>query len=166
MRAFEARLADPPAGPAAQPRSRGLYLGTSSYEIVDRVQAPVVIRASKDARKISARWTIAAKCRRGPRELVVNLTPPTRVGAGGAFSRKERFLVRFTDALVRYRASFAGRFAGDGATGTLRMRARIYNRSGKRLRSRCDSGTRTWNATLAATAPAPTPLTMTSDQGD
>ena len=65
--------------PPPQPRSRGLYLGTSSYEVVDRLQAPVVMRASKDARKVAARWTIAAKCRRGPRELFVNLTPPTRV---------------------------------------------------------------------------------------
>jgi hypothetical protein len=89
-RAFEARLAGAPAGAAAQPRSRGLYLGTSSYEIVDRLQAPVVIRAIKDARKLSARWTIAAKCRRGPREMLANLTPPTRVRPDGAFSRNER----------------------------------------------------------------------------
>ena len=186
-RAFEARLATPPAGAAAQPRARGLYLGTSSYEVVDRLQAPVVIRASQDARKVTARWTIAAKCRRGPRELFVNLTPPTRVRADGSFGRSERFAVRYVDALVRYRTRFAGRFAGEGASGTLRLRARVFNRSGKKLRTRCDSGTRTWNVALGgagAPAPAPTPtpttptgeprqpvpgawsLRMTSDAGD
>ena len=164
-RAFEARLAAPPAGAATQPRSRGLYLGTSSYEVVDRLQAPVVLRASKDARKVTARWTIAAKCRRGPRELFVNLTPPTRVRADGSFGRSERFTVRYTDALVRYRARFGGRFAGDGATGTLRLRARVFNRSGKRLRTRCDSGTRTWNAASApaGATPAPAPTTGTGN---
>ncbi len=186
-RAFEARLATPPAGAAAQPRSRGLYLGTSSYEIVDRLQAPVVIRASQDARKVTARWTIAAKCRRGQRELFVNLTPPTRVRTDGSFGRSERFAVRYVDALVRYRTRFAGRFAGEGASGSLRLRARVFSRSGKTLRTRCDSGTRTWNVAPAgtgATAPAPTPapttptgeprqpvpgawsLRMTSDAGD
>ena len=185
-RAFEARLATAPTGAAAQPRSRGLYLGTSSYEIVDRLQAPVVIRASKDARKVTARWTIAAKCRRGPRERFVNLTPPTRVRADGSFGRSERFAVRYVNALVRYRTRFSGRFAGEGASGTLRLRARVYSRSGKKLRTRCDSGTRTWNVAPAgagapAPAPAPTPTTpgeprqpvpgawslrMTSDAGD
>jgi hypothetical protein len=191
-RAFEAKLAGPPAGAGARPRSRGLYVGTSSYEVVDRLQAPVVMRASKDARKVTARWTIAATCRRGGRERIVNLTPPTRVRADGRFSRKERYLVRYLDATVRYRASFAGRFAGDGATGTLRLRARVYNRSGTRLRTRCDSGTRTWSTSRvtapvtvtpapgSSPAPAPTPtpgepreavpgawsLTMTSDPGD
>ena len=83
---------------------------------------------------------------------------------------------------------FSGRFSGEGVTGTLRMRARRYDRSGKRLRSRCDSGKRAWSAAIAkplapagapAPAPAPTPapepgspvpgewsLKMTSDAGD
>ena len=120
----------------------------------------MVIRASKDAHKVTARWTIAAKCRRGPRELFVNLTPPTRVRADGSFGRNERFAVRYVDALVRYRTRFAGRFAGEGASGTLRLRARVFNRSGKKLRTRCDSWTRTWNVALGgagAPAPAPTP---------
>jgi len=154
-RPFTARLAAAPGGAPAQPLPRGLYVGTSSYEIVDRLQAPVVIRASKDARKVSARWTIAAKCRRGPRQLLVNLTPPTRVRADGSLARSERFAVRYTDALVRYRTRFAGRFRADGATGTLRLRARVFTRGGKRLRTRCDSGTRTWNAAFADDTPTP-----------
>jgi hypothetical protein len=191
VRAFEARLAGPAAGAAAQPRSRGLYAGTSTYEVVDRLQAPVLLRASKDARKVTARWTIGAKCRRGPRVLISNLSPPTRVRSSGVFVRDERFRVRCLDATIRYRATIAGRFAGDGASGTLRLRARLYSRSGGRLRTRCDSGTRRWNAALvtapavppATTAPPPTAtptppgepheavpgawsLTMTSDPGD
>ena len=188
-RAFEARVAGPAAGAAAQPRPNGVYLGTSSYEIVDHLQAPVILRAGKSGRRVAARWSIAAKCRRGPRQQFVNLTPLTRVRADGAFARNERFLVRYQDALIRYRASFDGHFAGEGASGTLRLRARVYDRRGKRLRTRCDSGRRTWNATLggtAAPAPAPAPaptsptptgepkqpvvgawsLTMTSDAGD
>jgi hypothetical protein len=188
-RVFDARLAAPPAAVPAQPQSRGLYAGTSSYEVVDRLQAPVVLRATKDARKVAARWTIGAECRRGPRQRFVNHPPPTRVGPDGAFARSERFTVLYRDARVRYRARIAGRFAGDGAGGTLRLRARVYNRRGKHLRTRCDSGTRTWNVArvdpAASPAPAPAPtatqpapdvekqpaigpwsLTMTSDQGD
>lgn len=148
-RPFEAHAAGPPAGGPARPEPRGLYAGTSTYQIVDRLQAPVILRASNDARKVAARWTIGAKCRRGPRQQFVNLTPASRVRADGTFGRTERFSVRSTDALVRYRASFAGRFATEGATGTLRLRARVYNRRGTRLRTRCDSGRRTWNAATA-----------------
>ena len=188
-RAFEARVAGAPAAGPAQPHPRGSYAGTSSYEIVDGITAPVILRATKDARKVTARWTMAAKCRRGPRESFVNLTPAATVGPNGGFARKERFSVRYADALVRYRTSFAGHFRTDGATGTLRLRARVYNRRGTKLRTRCDSGVRTWNAAPAAvaagggTAPAgggttPTPfpapsalpassgVSMTSDPGD
>ena len=48
--------------------------------------------------------------------------------------------------VTSYRASFAGRIATDGAAGTLRLRTREYNRRGTKLLTRCDSGTRTWNA--------------------
>jgi hypothetical protein len=47
--------------------------------------------------------------------------------------------------LIRYRASFGGRFATDGATGTQRLRTREFNRRGK-LTARCDPGTRVLNA--------------------
>ena len=170
-RAFEARVAGAPAGGPARPQPRGFYAGTSSYEIVDGIPAPVMLRATKDARKVTARWTMAAKCRRGPRESFVNLTPAARVGTNGGFARKERFSVRYADALVRYRTTFAGRLRTDGATGTLRLRARVYNRGGTKLRTRCDSGVRTWNAAPAAaggaapaaggTAPTPTPAPST-----
>jgi len=145
-RPFEARSPGAPAGGPAHPQPRGFYAGTSSYVIADGMLAPVALRASADAGKVTARWTIAAPCRRGPREHFANLSPASRVRADGSFARSERFTVRYADALVRYRARFAGRFAGTGATGTLRLRARVYNRRGTRLRTRCDSGTRTWNA--------------------
>ena len=122
----------------------------------------------------------------------MNFTPSMRIGAKGGFSRAERFAVRYTDALVRYRVRFAGRVSGEGAAGTLRLRARIFNRSGSRLLTRCDSRTREWTAGLLRTitpapggaapapgtpSPAPTPepartipgawsLNMTSDSGD
>ena len=147
---FEARLATPPAGAAAQPRSRGLYLGTSSYEVVDRLQAPVVSarqqerpqghRALDDRREVPPR---PARAVRQPHAA------DAASRADGTFGRSERFAVRYADALVRYRTRFAGRFAGEGASGTLRLRARVFNRSGKQLRTRCDSGTRTWNAAFA-----------------
>jgi hypothetical protein len=145
-RPFEVRFAGPPAGGPAQAVPRGFYAGTSSYEIFDRMQAPVILRASKNGRKIAAQWTIGGKCGRGPREHFRNFTPAMRVRPDGTFSRKERFSVRYSDVLVRYRPSFAGRLASDGATGTLRLRTSVYNRRGTKLRTRCDSGTRTWNA--------------------
>jgi hypothetical protein len=186
-RAFEVRFAGPPAGGPAKPLSRAFYAGTSSYEIFDRIQAPVTLRVTKDAKKVAGQWTIAAKCGRGA-STFVNFSPPMRLRANGSFSSRERFSIRYTDGVIRYRASFAGRFATDGATGTLRLRTREFNRRGKRT-PRCDSGTRRWNAAPPPTATAPsgggttpTPapsgtqahsplpassgVSMTSDEGD
>ena len=78
-RAFEVRFAGPPAGAPAQPLPRAFYAGTSSYEIFDRIQAPVILRATKDAKKVAARWTIAAKC--GQRGVAVRQLQPGDEGA-------------------------------------------------------------------------------------
>jgi hypothetical protein len=56
--------------------------------------------------------------------------------------------VRFSDAVVRYRVRFGGRFVGDGVAGRLRMRARVFDRRG-RLETRCDTGVRRWRARVA-----------------
>ena len=149
VRAFTVKLPVAPAGGPAQPQPRAFYVGTSDYEIFDRIQSPVTLRASTDGRRVAAQWTAATKCGRGAIDTFVNFTPATRVRPDGTFSRSERFSVRYADALIRYRASFSGRIRSDGATGTLRLRTRVYNRSGSKLRTRCDSGGRTWIANPA-----------------
>jgi hypothetical protein len=152
-RAWQARAGTVPSAPYARPVGGGTYFGTTSQPLVDGLPGAVVVRVTRDGRKVAARWTAAARCDRGPRELLVNFTPPT-ARSGSRFARTERFTRRFSDALVRYRASFAGRFQANGASGTLRLRARVFDRAGRRLRARCDSGARAWSAT-AMTPPAP-----------
>jgi hypothetical protein len=113
-----------------------------------------VLRTTRDGRKVAARWNAIARCGRGPRERLVNFTPATRIGTAGGFLRKERFTVRYTDAVVRYRVRFGGRFLADGASGRLRMRAAVMDRR-RRVLTRCDTGTRNWHALPAETTPAP-----------
>jgi hypothetical protein len=110
--------------------------------------APVLLRVAPNSKKVFARWTVRARCGHGPTDRFANLTPPTTVSAGGAFHRTERFSQRFTDALVRYRARSAGQFTSDGARGTLRVRARVYDRTGRHLQTRCDTRTRASHALL------------------
>ena len=50
--------------------------------------------------------------------------------------------------MIRYRVRFAGRFSGEASNGVLRLRARIFNRTGRRLLTRCDTGARSWSAAL------------------
>jgi hypothetical protein len=152
-RRFEARVGGPPAGPPAAARPAAAYVGMSDIGIGDGLPAPVVLRTTRDGRKVAARWNALARCGRGPRERLVNFTPATRIGAAGGFLRKERFRVRYSDAVVRYRVRFGGRFFADGAAGRLRMRARVMDRRG-RLLTRCDTGTRRWHA-LAGEAAGP-----------
>ena len=115
----------------------------------------MVLRTTRDGAKVAARWNAIARCRRGPSERLGNFTPATRVRPDGSFERRERFSVRYADALVRYRVRFAGRFQADGAQGELRMRARVFDRRGRRLRTRCDTRRRRWQALAAETAPVP-----------
>ena len=194
-RRFSARVAAPAPAGAPRPPARAAFGGLSTIAVADGLRAPVILKATSSGRRIAARWTALARCGRGPRAELVNFTPSMRVGPRGGFSRAERFAVRYTDALVRYRVRFAGRISGEGAAGTLRMRARVFTRSGGRLLTRCDTRTRRWTAGLLRTlppapgstppppagaptpspTPAPTPrtpipgewsLNMTSDPGD
>jgi hypothetical protein len=190
-RRFRALIGAAPAGPAAQPAPGRAYFGLNDLRIADGLRGPVLLRVGRDGKKTAARWTATAPCTRGPRELLVNFTPATRVAPDGSFRRRERFSQRFTDALVRYSVFFGGGFTSDGAAGTLRLRARVYDRRGSRLITHCDSGVRRWTALradLVASRPpggpvaglpapgTPTPpqwinaaswsLNMTSDPGD
>ena len=148
-RPFTVKLPVAPAGGPAAPGARAFHAGTSDYEIFDHIQSPVILRASKDRNQIAGQWTTSIKCGRGPTASFVNFSPAMRVKPDGTFSRKERFSVQYGTELVRYRASFSGRIRTDGATGTLRLRTRVYNRSGTKLRTKCDSGGRTWIANPA-----------------
>jgi len=149
-RRFQARVGAPPAGAPAAARPAAAYLGMSEIGI-GGMPAPVVLRTSRDGRKVAARWNALARCGRGPRERLVNFTPATRVGAVGGFLRRERFTVRYSDAVVRYRVRFGGRFLADGASGRLRMRAVVMDRR-RRVLTRCDTGTRGWHALAEETA--------------
>ena len=66
---------------------------------------------------------------------MTNLPPPTRIGAAGAFDRRERYAVRYADVYVRYRVRFRGRFTGATAGGRLRLRATVRTRRGGGCRS-------------------------------
>jgi hypothetical protein len=144
LRRFAARVAGAPAG-APRPPARAAFGGVSDMR-VGGLPAPVVLKVGSTARRLGARWTARAACGDGRPLIFANFSPPMRIRPDGSFSRSERFAVHFSDALIRYRVRFAGRFSGEAATGVVRARARIYNRSGSRLRTRCDSGTRTWSA--------------------
>jgi hypothetical protein len=152
-RPFQARIGTAPAGAPASARPAAQYLGMSDIRI-GGLPGPVVLRTTRDARKVAARWNAIARCGRGPRERLVNFTPATRIGTAGGFLRKERFTVRYSDAVVRYAMRFGGRFNADGAAGRLRMRAVVMDRR-RHVLTRCDTGTRSWHALPAETAPEP-----------
>jgi hypothetical protein len=146
-RPFELRVAGPRSGAPAKPAARAFLGGTSAFALFDGIAAPVMLRVSNNGSKVASQWTIDAKCGKGPSEHLVNFTPGMRIRPDGSFSRAERFSLRYTDAFVRYRPVFSGHFTSDGASGTLRLRASIYNRRHTKLLTRCDSGVIGWNAT-------------------
>jgi hypothetical protein len=144
-RTWVARVEGPAPTGAPLPPARAGFGGLSDL-VIGGLRAPLVLRVSSDAKKVGARWTAHAPCGKGAPVTFVNYTPPMRFRPDGSFSRAERFSVRFSDALLRYRVRFAGRVSGDAANGTLRLRVRVFSRNGTRLKTRCDSGPRNWSA--------------------
>jgi hypothetical protein len=147
-RAFRVLRVRPLTGPVAAARAGGTYLGVNATRVRGRFRGAVVVRVTRDGRRAEAAWEGAARCRRGPREVFPNFTPPRRIGPGNAFVSRERFTVHYSDAVARYRILFRGRFRSDGVAGTLRLRVRLRWTTKPRFTTRCDSGVRRWSARL------------------
>jgi hypothetical protein len=147
-RRFSARVAGPAPAGSPRPPALSAFGGLSDVQITDGLRGPVQLKVTRSGRRVLSRWTVFATCGRGPRTDLTNITPSMRIRADGSFSRAERFPFAYADVFIRYRVRFAGRVSGEYANGTLRMRARIYSRNGKRLLTRCDSGTRNWTAAM------------------
>jgi hypothetical protein len=166
-RRFSARVLGTALTGSPQPPAKAAFGGLSEIRTADGLRAPVVLKVGGTGKRIRSRWNAFADCGRGPRTDLTNFTPPMRLRPDGSFSRAERFSVSYADVFIRYRVRFTGRVSGELANGTLRLRARIYNYRGTKLRTRCDSGVRNWSAAMLrpiaraprSTAPSPTPGT-------
>jgi hypothetical protein len=150
-RPFQARLVAAPTGAPGSPAPPGggatLY-GATAQVLADGLPGAVIVRTTSDGRRGSARWTASAPCDRGAPESLAHLTRPSAVAAG-ATGGVEQFTVRSGDAVRRYRTEFAAHFTSDGAVGTLRLQVSVFDRSGRSLRARCDSGPVAWTALYA-----------------
>jgi hypothetical protein len=150
VRDFTARAQAAPAGaPVPAPRGGAVFHGLTDMVVIDGLLGPVTVRVGKNGKRLGARWTANAACRRGPPEILTNRTRRTRIRPSGRFERRERFTQVFSDARVRYRVRFAGRFRADGVSGTVRVRAVVYDARGRKVQTRCDTGKRRWTATRA-----------------
>jgi hypothetical protein len=161
-RSFIVRFGRAPEGAPSRPAAGAVYYGGGPKLFAGRRPGSTVLRVSPNGRRVAARWAVAARCSRGGNARLTNLTPPTRIGPRGGFGKRERFAVRYSDAYVRYRAMFRGRFTGATAVGTLRLRATVLTRRGGRVTARCDTRRRAWSVWAggeppAAPAPGTTP---------
>jgi hypothetical protein len=147
-RRFSARVAGPAPAGSPVPPAKAAFGGLSDVDVGGGLRGHVLLKVGGSAKRIGSRWTVFATCGRGPRDKLTNITPPMRLRPDGSFSRAERFTAFFVGLQIRYRVRFAGRVSGEFANGTLRMRSRIYTRNGRRLLTRCDSGTRNWTAAM------------------
>src|SRR4051794_31955225 len=153
VRSWQARLLAPVTGAPATPAPGATLAGGSNQAIVDRLPGSILVRVTHDGRA-SALWTSVARCGRGSDQLLANYTPPRRIAPSATAASDEHFTIPFTDAVIRYHAELTAQFTTDGARGTLRLRANVFDRAGRRLRHRCDSGVRTWSAATAVPATA------------
>jgi len=147
-RRFSARVAGPAPVGSPVPPAKAAYGGLSDVDVGRGLRGHVLLKVGGSSKRIGSRWSVFATCGRGPRDSLTNITPPMRLRADGSFSRSERFSAGYVGLFIRYRVRFAGRVSGEFANGTLRMRSRIYTANGKRLLTTCDSGLRSWSASM------------------
>jgi hypothetical protein len=142
---FGLRAAALPGGPPAIPARGTVLLGLTSQS-AGGVRLPVALYVAANGR-LAGNWEALARC--GRRRLpVMDLEPFTSIHAGGTFASNETFTIRFHDGTrATYRVTFAGRFTGGGATGTLSARVRRSDSRHHRRLAPCSTGTQTWTAT-------------------
>lgn len=142
---FQARVPTTPQGEGSATKPATPLRGLTSQR-VDGLGGPVSLYPFKRANQIYMDWAAALVCRKGTIPPFSNLTPLMRLRAGGEFSVHERFSVLYTDAVVRYVEETHGRLLTGGASGGLRLRAKVYSLHGHRLLNTCDSRPVSWIA--------------------
>jgi hypothetical protein len=131
-----------PAGPAAMPGPKTIFLGLTSQS-AGGVRLPISISVTHTG-KVWGQWDATMGCRPGTFGLT-NLTPLTKIRPDGTFTRKERYVIRYKHGMVdHFVVRLSGAFRSDGVSGTLTAHVRT-TQPGKRFRP-CYSGTQTWAA--------------------
>ena len=128
------------------------YGGGTPADSVRRAQRQLTIVGLRTATTGQARvWVkIAARCGVGP------ATGPVTLNPDGTFAFRRTVRDRLGDGIRRTaRIRMTGRVVGTAATGT--AVARLSFRRHGRVTAKCSSGTRTWQARVAASLGAPAP---------
>ena len=120
------------------------YYGLASVDGGGRPRAFLLDRTA--ARVTTAVFEYRLRCRGGASERI-NVTPGGRVAADGTFTLRERFILRFADAVERFRVAVRGRFTAAGVVGRLRVNSVARSLAG-RVIDRCRTGPVAFSASL------------------
>jgi hypothetical protein len=131
-----------PAGPAAMPAPKTIFLGLTSQS-AGGLRLPISISVTHTG-KVWGQWDATMACRPGTFGMT-NLTPLTKIRADGTFTRRERYVIRYKRGMVdHFVVRLSGAFRSDGVSGTLTAHVRT-TQPGHRFRP-CYSGKQTWAA--------------------
>jgi hypothetical protein len=132
------RMRVPIAGaPAGAPAAGATYHGLTTQ--IEDVPPPFLLRTSADgARVATAIFVYRRVCRRAT-FLLNNLTPGAPIAADGTFTLRDRFRLRFTDVVERFRVVVRGGFTAGRVQGTLRVTSVARSRRTGRVVDRCDT---------------------------
>jgi hypothetical protein len=134
---FQLRAAAPEAAAGAA-RPGTTYHGLTSQR-ANRPR-PIVLRVDRLGRRVRAEiFQYRRRCGTG-HYTIVNITPGTRIGAGGAFARTERFALGYSNAVERFRVRLRGQFTPNGVRGTISATSVARRRSDGAVIDRCRTG--------------------------
>jgi hypothetical protein len=132
---------------AASPQAGATYDGTTS-QINAFAPSPFALLVSDNGHVVTRTvFPYRQRCTHGSIAYTY-VSPSATIKGDGSFAVTERFTQRTGGIVEKFRADVSGRFAGQGARGSIRVRStRRSKRTGKVV-GRCDTKTFSWAAIL------------------
>jgi hypothetical protein len=136
----------PPSG-AASPQAAATYDGTTS-QINAFAPSPFALLVSSDGQQVTRMvFRYRQRCTHGSISYPY-LSPSAAIKADGSFAVTEKFTQRTGGIVEKFKAEVKGKFAGNGATGSIRVQSTRRSKKTGKVVATCDTKSFSWGAIL------------------
>jgi hypothetical protein len=145
--AWQARAVVVPPTGVASPQAGVTYNGTTS-QINAFAPSPFALLVSTDGQQVTRTvFPYRQRCTHGSISYTY-VSPSAAIKADGSFAVTERFTQRTGRIVEKFTAEVSGKFAGNGATGSIRVRSTRRNKKTGKVVATCDTKSFSWGAIL------------------
>jgi hypothetical protein len=145
--AWQARAVVMAPSGAASPQAGATYNGTTS-QINAFAPSPFALLVSADGQQVTRTvFPYRQRCTHGSISYTY-VSPAAAIKADGSFAVTEKFTQRTGGIVEKFKAEVSGKFAGNGATGSIRVQSTRRSKKTGKVVATCDTKTFTWGAIL------------------